>query len=480
MPRISMPSAIRRVVSWMRRVDGTVQRIESENAELRSELAALSHEVNGLTNGLTALTDLTRATSREVDETRRVAMNTARRLTSTRGRIRMVFLVHNAAAWGSIAELVRLTHAHPDFEPVVVSIPHHYSGVGPAKGEGRTHRFLKSEGVTHIRLHKSHLSDAAQLLRALDPDIVVRQSQWDADIDEAFSAESLAWTRVILIPYETMNTTENVPIGDPPINSAVDTAMHRTAWLVFLANEEALAIARRDALTAGLQFRAVGHPKLDYVRETEPDWPLSRPDGTHRRRVLWSAHHSILTGWNDFGMFAQTHSDMLAWARDAPETEFVFMHHPLLPDTIAREGSPVSPAEYREWLNEWTELDNAAVWDGDYAEALAAADFLVTDGPSMMIEGQMLSVPTVFLERADHIPFNDIGREIARGVHRVESVQEARQTVLSIEESGADPLAARQEKNVARFFGEPGAAARILEVIRAEVDAERIVLSSVR
>lgn len=65
-------------------------------------------------------------------------------------------------------------------------------------------------------------------------------------------------------------------------------------------------------------------------------------------------------------------------------------------------------------------------------------------------------------------------------MHRVESVQEARQTVLSIEESGADPLAARQEKNVARFFGEPGAAARILEVIRAEVDAERIVLSSVR
>lgn len=468
MPRISLPRVVRRYLELARRVDDSVQSLAGQNAELRHEMATLAEEVS-------ALSELMRTTSRAVGESKRATMIAARRLASTRARIRIVFLVHNATAWGSIAELTRLMHQDPDFEPIVVSIPHHYSGVGPAKGEGRTHRFLKAEGVPHIRLHKSQLAEAAELLRALDPDIIVRQSQWDDDIDPAFSTEALAWTRVILIPYETMNTTENVPVGDPPINTAVDTAMHRAAWLVFLANEEALAIARRDALTAGLQFRAVGHPKLDYARQAEPYWPVENSEATPARRVLWSAHHSILTGWNDFGMFHQMHRDMLEWARNSPETEFVFTHHTLLPETIEREGSPITPGEYREWLDEWTRLENTAVWHGDYADALAAADFLISDGPSMMIEGQLMETPTIFIERPDHIAFNEIGREIVQGVHRVGSVDEARRTIEEIESRGSDPAAARQAKNVSRFFGEPGAAARILDVIRDEIAAERIV-----
>ena len=468
MPRISMPNAIRRVVSWMRRVDSTVQSLSAQNAELRQDLGALVDEV-------AALSELTKSMSTRVNESRRAAMNASRRLAATRVRTRIIFLVHNATAWGSIAELTRLTHLDPDFEPVVVSIPHHYSGVGPAKGEGKTHRRLEAEGVPHIRLHKSQVADAAQLLRALDPDIIVRQSQWDDDIDLAFSADSLDWTRVILIPYETMNIIENVPIGNPPINSAVDTAMHRSAWLVFLANDEALAIARRATLTGGMQFRAVGHPKLDHVRSTVAEWPLTALKGAPVRRVVWSAHHSILTGWNDFGMFPQINRAMLSWAKDAPDTEFVFTHHTLLPETIERDTSPISSAEYRRWLDEWLELDNTAVWHRDYAEVLGAADFLITDSPSMMIEGQLMETPTIFMERPDHIAFNEIGREIVRGVHRVGSVDEARRTIEEIESRGSDPAAARQAKNVTRFFGEPGAAARILAVIRDEIAAERIV-----
>jgi hypothetical protein len=468
MPRNSMLNPIRRLISWMRRVDGTVQSLSVQNAELRQGLGVLADEV-------TALSDLAKSMSTRVDDSRRAAMNASRRLAATRVRTRIVFLVHNATAWGSIAELTRLTHLDPDFEPVVVSIPHHYSGIGPAKGEGKNHRLLEAEGVPHIRLHKSQVADAAQLLRALDPDIIVRQSQWDDDIDLAFSAESLDWTRVILIPYETMNIIENVPIGDPPINTAVDTAMHRSAWLVFLANDEALAIARRASLTGGMQFRAVGHPKLDHVRSTVAEWPLTALEGAPVRRVVWSAHHSILTGWNDFGMFPQINQAMLSWARDAPDTEFVFTHHTLPPGTIARDTSPITPAEYREWLDEWLALENTALWHRDYAEVLGAADFLVTDSPSMIIEGQLMETPTIFMERPDHIAFNEIGEEIVQGVHRVGSVDEARQAIEDIEARGSDPVAARQANNVSRFFGEPGAAVRILDVIRDEIAAERIV-----
>ncbi|MFJ4044800.1 hypothetical protein ACIPV2_03525 [Microbacterium sp. NPDC089987] len=467
MPNLNPLTVIQRAVAWMRRVNASLQQLNGQQAELKRQLDSIAGD-------LSSLTAMTGAVSETVGESRRATMIAVRRLSSIRARVRVVFLVHNATAWGSIAELIELMQHDAEFDPVVVSIPHRYSGVGPAKGEGRTHRFLQTADVPHLRLRKDQLDEASQLLRALDPDIVVRQSQWDDDIDPAFSADALSWARLVLIPYETMNIIENVPVGDPPINSAVDTVMHRNAWLVFLANEEALNIARADSLTGALQFRAVGHPKLDYVRATEADWPVESTE-TRARRVLWSAHHSILTGWNDFGMFPQVREQMLGWAKASPETEFVFTHHPLLPGTIEREGSPLSPDEYDAWLDQWKSLPNTAVWRGNYATVLSAADYLVTDGPSMTIEGQLLNVPTVFMERPDHIPFNEIGREVACGVHRVHSVEDAQNTIRDIEAHGSDPLAERQAANVSRFFGEPGAAGRILEVIRAEIAADRIV-----
>lgn len=480
MSRLSPLAPVARAIELLRRVDRATQRTEEQQEHVRQKVDALTAEVESLRADLSALTANVTAATAAVDESRRTTMIAARRLASIRGQIRVVFLVHNHAAWGSIAELVQLMQADRGFEPIVVSIPHHYSGMGPAKGEGRTHRFLKTQRVPHIRLHKSQLAEASQLLRALDPDIIVRQSQWDADIDPAFSADALGWSRVILIPYETMNTTENVPIGDPPINSAVDTDMHRTAWLVFLANDEALRIARRDSLTGGLQFRAVGHPKLDYHRGAAAEWPFDTDTEARPRRILWSAHHSILTGWNDFGMFPSVCEGMLAWAREATDVQFVLTHHPLLPDTIAREGSSMTTADFATWLAAWEDLENTAFWRGDYTEALAATDVLLTDGPSMMIEGQVMGVPTIFLERPDHIPFNEIGQEIALGVHRVSTVEAARRAIDAIAEAGADPLAEKQKANVERYFGQPGAASRILEVIREQIEAERLVTSATR
>lgn len=469
MPNLNPLTAVQRAVAWMQRVNAALQHLGEQQVGLRKQFDSTAGE-------LANLTALTHSIAATVDESRRASMIAVRRLGSIRARVRVVFLVHNATAWGSIAELIELMQRDAEFDPVVVSIPHHYSGVGPAKGEGRTHRFLQTADVPHLRLHKDQLHEATRLLSALDPDIVVRQSQWDDDVDPAFSADALTWARLILIPYETMNTTENVPVGNPPINSAVDTIMHRNAWLVFLANEEALEIARADSLTGGLQFRAVGHPKLDYVRATEAHWPIESNEAS-ARRVVWSAHHSILTGWNDFGMFPHVRQDMLEWAKASPDTEFVFTHHPLLPGTIEREGGPISPVEYDAWLDEWKSLPNTAVWRGDYSAVISAADYLVTDGPSMMIEGQLMNVPTIFVERPDHIPFNEIGREIAQGVHRVHSIEEAKNTIREIEARGSDPLAEHQIANVSRFFGEPGAAERILEVIRAEIASDRIVAS---
>ncbi|GAA5095646.1 hypothetical protein GCM10025760_28220 [Microbacterium yannicii] len=401
---------------------------------------------------------------------RAAADRAARRGTLQRGTVRVVFLVHNKDAWDSIGEVIQIMRASSDFEPVVVTIPHHYGGGDESRGEGRIHRFLAERGVPHLRLRNDEQTWARELLLALDPDVVFRQSQWDSDVDSAFSAENLAWARLALIPYETMNPTKNVPWDHPPVNSALDQHWHRAAWLVFVANEDVVEIARTDTLTGGSQYRAVGHPKADALRKMAPFWP-SPEVPAKRRRVLWSAHHSILDGWNDFGMFPQVKDDMLRWASEDLGTEFVFTHHPYLRGTLRRPESPLKSADFKDWLAMWRALPNTVYWRGEYAPVLAATDLLVTDGPSMITESQVLTVPTLFLERDEHVEFNRVGERIVSGVHRVPDVAAARAIAELISEKG-DPLASTQRENIRRLFGEPGAAQRIVDTILAEAQME--------
>ena len=436
---------------------------------LRSEVGDLRHETEALRAEGGEIRRMAEQLYTETESIGSFAGRAARRATLQSDRIRVVFLVHNHHAWDSIGEVISIMQSSDDFDPVVVTIPHHYGGGDKPRGEGRTHRFLAELGVPHLRLRNSDAASAGELLLALDPDVVFRQSQWDADVDEAFSARRLAWTRLALIPYETMNPTRNVPWDEPPVNSALDQHWHRASWLVFCANEDVLQIARKETITGGKQYRAVGHPKADALRRARPFWPLTAED-PRPRRILWSAHHSIGTGWNDFGTLPQVKDDMLRWAREEPETEFVFTHHPYLRGTIRSSGEPLTTEQFDSWLDAWQALPNATAWNGPYTALLASTDLLITDGPSMITESQVLTVPTIFLERADHVPFNAIGERIVSGVHSVGDVAAARKTALAIRDG--DPLADTQRANVSRLFGSEGAAQRVVDTIRSEAHAE--------
>jgi hypothetical protein len=463
-------STTRNLIAWARAMGDGVERVQEELGRLRSEVEDLGSKASALHAASERTQNLILEARTALDRAASAAGRAAQRATLRRDRARIVFLVHNRDAWDSIGELISILRDEPDFDPIVVSIPHQYGGKGAPRGEGRVHRFLSDRSVAHIRLRNEDIRSASELLFALDPDVVFRQSQWDADVDAAFSPENLAWTRLAIVPYETMNPTHNVPWDYPPVNSAVDQHLHRAAWLVFCANDEALEIARRDSLTGARQFRVVGHPKADALRRTTARWPghVDAPDRPHR--VLWSAHHSIHDGWNDFGTFPRVHHDMLRWAREEPHTEFVFTHHPYLRGSIRRPASPLTDAQFKDWLAQWRSLPNTFYDRGPYAPLLAASDLLVTDGPSMITESQVLTVPTIFLERDDHVEFNSIGDIIVTGVHSVPDVARARAVAATLEVG--DPLMETQRANVERLFGPSGSARRIVEALRNEIRVE--------
>ncbi len=398
----------------------------------------------------------------------------ARQSTLQRRRTRVLFLVHLIEAWDGCHDVVRAMEVAEDFEPIVASIPRHFAGIGALEFEDEVHRGLERAGVSHIRLAPPDMAGALRLVKSLEPDLIFRQSQWDLDVADVFGPDRLNFARTCLIPYETMNIVQNAPL-EGTSNSAVDLPYHRGAWVVFCANDLVLDMARRDGARGGANFRVVGHPKADRVRSAQPAWPVRRGDAAAApRRIAWSAHHTVGTGWTDFGAFPLMAEDMLAWALERPDAEFVFLPHPMLVPTTRTPASPITAVQFDAWLSEWEALPNTEVSvAGNYAPVLAASDLLITDGLSMLLEYQLLEKPLLFFERPGHRPFNEIGELVRGGVHTVTTVASARETAQRLLDEGQDPLAPVQRDVTHRLFGDRPSAERILDTLREMIAAER-------
>lgn len=398
----------------------------------------------------------------------------ARRTAFNRSSTRVLFLVHLVGIWDAYHGLVAAMAESDDFEPIVASIPRQFRGSGRLYGEDDVDRGLTERGVPHLRF-AGDAADTLRLIKAIDPDVIFRQSQWDADIPAELSTERLSFARTCLVPYETMNIVANVPDGRMS-NTAVDSEYHRTAWLVFCANESMLEMAVRDGARDGAQFRVVGHPKADHLRAATPSWPIPARtvDGDRPGRVVWSAHHTIAQGWTDFGAFHLMCADMLAWAGNSSTTEFAFMPHPALLPFPDSDISPITRADFDAWMQAWAELPNTAVLsEVDYGPTLAASDVMVTDGLSMLVEYQLFGKPLIFFERDGHRPFNSIGEQVLGGAHTVHTVADARALAGRFLSGEPDPLLDQQRAITRRLLGEGDTVGRILAVLRREIARER-------
>ena len=116
-------------------------------------------------------------------------------------------------------------------------------------------------------------------------------------------------------------------------------------------------------------------------------------------------------------------------------------------------------------------LPSAATSTDRYPALLAACEVVVTDGISMLVEGQVTGRPVSFLERKGHVPFNEAGDVVLRGVHRVSTMTDVRELAERLVRHG-DPLRDVQREVVHELFGEPGAAGRILAELRIQAFAE--------
>lgn len=366
--------------------------------------------------------------------------------TQVHKRARIAFIINSPETISALLPLMRAVQASADFESRVIVVERFFSGVLRSGVKEQLSDYLKVQG---IRLVDTSDDNAVSLLslQKWQADYLVRQSEWDADFPREFAQANLQWTKLIHIAYVITENFLFEPDNDKPMFTH---SYYEGIWRSFIAlplSEKEKAILDTTFISSDV-FEAVGSMKAIEIYNMQAEWP--QPEA--KAKVIWMPHHSIGDDWFKFGTFLTVAEDIYQWAKAHPEISIVLNPHPSLAASIEKEQLDFSIASYDEFIQRWQTLPNTSylVKQGSYP-AIAAADVILTDGISILFEGQILSKPIIFIEREGHVDFTDVGSRFMQGVHHVKHVDRALELVERLLHA-PDELKQQQAENVAPWL----------------------------
>ncbi len=389
--------------------------VETRLAErLRSDLTRVGRELAGQMEA-------------EASDLRQIGNLLSRKMGRTTARIRCLFLVHAIESWDAQIDIYEAMLEDDRFDPLVVSINRQFPGDSGFRGEEETSAALDAAGIAHIRLGMEPAWPGLDILRALQPDVIFRQSQWEPDVSPAFATARLNFARICSVPYG-MSIVGKFSLRDVSVGGvnaqSFDQDYHRMAWRVFCETEQTRQYFLQFGHADPAKFIVSGYPKLTRLlraRDEAEAWPVGDPVG-RRFRVIWAPHYSIGTDWLGFGVFDRIYRDFLDWARARPDIDFVLKPHPALFASAVSEGG-MSRQAIDDFREGWSALPNCAVELGTYARLFAASDMMVTDGLSFFTEYPPFEKPLVFFDSERHVPMNALGDTALACAHRVTSFE---------------------------------------------------------
>lgn len=383
------------------------------------------------------------------------------------GRIKVVFLIHNFSAWDSLSDVYDSMLSAEDFDPLVISIKRRFPGENEYSFEEETHEKLTQYGIDHIRFSMDDDFEGLDILKAIAPDIIFRQSQWDNDIPAAYHVRELRFAKLCYVPYAILSPIET---REPNTDPNSDSMLHRSVWRYFTSSLEEKDRLQFHNRTEENRVVVTGHPKVERlvrVGNENPLWPIEARSSDPAFRLIWSPHHTVDNHWRRFGTFHQIYNQMLEWAQFDKSIDFVLSAHPATFAKLREPGGVLPVSELDQFLDAWSDLDNTAIIEpGNYAGVFAASDALLTDGISFLTEYQFFQKPIIFLERPDHVPFNEIGERVVLGTNRFSEFIDAKEMVYKLKNGFSDEREIYQLQNKLWLSSNGNSVFNILNSIR--------------
>ncbi|MDF7674193.1 CDP-glycerol glycerophosphotransferase family protein [Acetobacteraceae bacterium ESL0709] len=357
--------------------------------------------------------------------------NIALRYQSKNKRIKCLFLVNVMEMWDSLAGIYAAMSKDQRFEPIVVTTFFRPLGQGNYEGEGVVSEALTKKNIPHLRLDMLNYDQGLTILKNLTPDIIFRQQPWDSNILPGYSARELSFARLCFVPYFFASLVYQRDYGTEDIkeHSGFDLDYHRECWRIFCDSNMTERSFKSFRHIDPQKIIISGPPKLDYILSCKNNgvWPFPKQD-KKCFKIVWAAHHSVDSHSSCFSVFLDLYEDMLFWARNTPEIQFVLQPHPALQDGVIRSGH-MTGGQFDRYLALWSGLENCTVYTGDYVGLFAASDLMITDGVSFLAEYPLFDKPLIFVDSRRHYPFNELGEMAVACARTVTSFTEIKEAV---------------------------------------------------
>lgn len=365
-------------------------------------------------------------------------------------RVRVAFLVNDNTKWNCQSVYDRMAE-HPRFEPYIVVCKQDQTELEEKTRSGYDDDldFFKSRGIPFIEGYDRERTTHREL-RDFKFDIVFFIQPWGF-------AEGIQDLHTVARYALSCSVPYSLPICND--ESDYNLSFHNTVWRVFLPSDLSLAIAHRLMDNGGANCVVSGYPKLDAYERVR----RLVHDESGKKTILYAPHHSFKNRLR-FATFQWNGLALLEYAKDHPETQWVFKPHPRLKYELVACGI-MTESEANAYYEAWARLPNGSLYlEGDYIKLFVRSDALITDCVSFLGEYLPSGKPVILPVNTESIGYNEFGESIVSAYYKAYTIQELLDMIERVVLRGDDVM---QESR--------RAAAEML--VESRSTAERVVLN---
>ncbi len=328
-------------------------------------------------------------------------------------KIRVAFLVHNVSTLDCFIPLMKEMGGDKRFEVLTASLNKKFPGDTVYAGEEIVHKELKRLAIEHIRLGMQDSMKGREILKAMKPDIIFRQSPWDDDIQEGFRTRNLLFCYLCYTPYYGIHIVDN---GEKD-RLHIDQPFHRHCWRIFVDSATASEYYEKSKLH-GKNVVVTGLPKYEYLWRYMKDNRREKKQAVDfEKYIIWAPHHSVDKDWFNFATFHKIYRFMLDYVEGRPYYHFVFRPHPAFYNNYVSSGV-LAKKEMDLFYDKWNSLNNTSISDNkDYADVFLKSDAMITDGISFLASYQITGKPLIWTKNEGCQEFTELGKKMAESLY---------------------------------------------------------------
>ena len=316
-------------------------------------------------------------------------------------KIKVVFLVSENQKW-AYQGIYNNFAKDERFEPLVLIslLKCVHDGLDKTRMNlDENYNFFKSRGMNVDFCYKNgeYIS-----LEKFEPDIVFYEQIWE--LPEIYYPQNVSkFALTCYVDY-------GLALFSNPWNYSKN--FHCYLWRFFVDNVLNLKTYQKHNKSARRNCISFGYPKLDvYINSNENEINLNDIwKNADRKRIIYAPHHSFEKGGLNLATFQSNGEFILKFAKQHPETTWVFKPHPRFKSAVISNGL-MTGDEIDNYYKEWEKIGNIYA-QGNYFDVFKTSDLLITDCCSFLAEYLPTEKPIIRLRNPKAKKFNEFGYRI--------------------------------------------------------------------